>query len=198
MNKTFLITSSPNPNSVSSSLAKIALAESGLNPVETLDTAVEPVPAYGVDLMAAIYGGSKEAAAQEALRISDAYVDQLLSADVVVVAIAMHNFGVPSGLKAWMDQVARPGRTFEYTASGPRGLGGGRKALLVMASGGDYSGPAAAYEHAASHAAVFFGFLGFDVEVVAAPGQAGASAAASRESALVKAKEALSRWSKAQ
>lgn len=197
MNKTFLITSSPNPNSVSSSVAKLALAESGYNQVETLDTAASPVPAYGVDLMSAIYAGSTEARALDALRVSDAYVDQLLAADIVVVAIAMHNFGVPSGLKAWMDQVARPGKTFEYTASGPRGLVSGRKALLVMASGGDYSGPAAAYEHAASHAAVFFGFLGFEVEVVMAPGQSGASAAAGRESALSKAKEALSRWSKA-
>ena len=43
---------------------------------------------------------------------------QRLSSDAVVVAVAIHNFGVPSGLKAWMDLVAMPGVAFEYGEDG--------------------------------------------------------------------------------
>jgi FMN-dependent NADH-azoreductase len=70
----------------------------------------------------------------------------------------------------------------------------GKKALVIVASGGDYQGPAAAYEHAASHAKVFFGFLGMHVEVVAVPGQAGADAGAQKDAALAKATEILRSW----
>src|SRR5216683_480832 len=43
---------------------------------------------------------------------SDAIVDELMSADIVVIAAAMINFSIPSALKTWIDNVCRPGRTF--------------------------------------------------------------------------------------
>jgi FMN-dependent NADH-azoreductase len=52
----------------------------------------------------------------------------------------MYNLSIPSTLKAWIDHVARAGRTFRYTASGPEGLLKGRKVLIVTGRGGVYSG----------------------------------------------------------
>ena len=51
-------------------------------------------------------------------------------ADVLVAAIPIHNFGVPSGFKAWMDQLARPGVTFNPG-------GGAVRAALGQARAGD-------------------------------------------------------------
>ena len=57
----------------------------------------------------------RDQAAARALALSDALVDELAKADVVVIAAPMHNFGIPSALKAWIDHIVRPGRTFSYS-----------------------------------------------------------------------------------
>lgn len=80
-------------------------------------------------------------AAQQALAgISDSLIDQLLSHDVLVLAVPMYNLGIPSTLKAWIDRVARAGKTFAYTSEGPRGLVEGVRAYLVLSRGGQYRG----------------------------------------------------------
>jgi FMN-dependent NADH-azoreductase len=50
----------------------------------------------------------------------------------------MHNFNVPSALKLWIDPVVRSGRTFSHGTDGPKGLLTGKKATLLVASGGVY------------------------------------------------------------
>ena len=54
--------------------------------------------------------------------MSDVLVEELLSADELVLVAPIYNFGVPAALKAWIDQVVRAGRTFRFTATGPVGL----------------------------------------------------------------------------
>ncbi|MDA7423611.1 FMN-dependent NADH-azoreductase [Thalassococcus lentus] len=71
-----------------------------------------------------------------ALALSDTLIAEVKSADTVLISTPIYNFGVPSSLKAWFDQIARAGITFEYTADGPRGLLKGKRAILVVASGG--------------------------------------------------------------
>jgi FMN-dependent NADH-azoreductase len=56
----------------------------------------------------------------------------------------MYNFSVPTVLKAWIDHVARAGRTFRYTASGPVGLLKDKPVFVVTARGGVYTGESAA------------------------------------------------------
>ena len=56
------------------------------------------------------------------MRYSDRLVDELLAADHVVVGSPMYNFTVTSGLKAWIDLVGRPGKTFSYGPDGAIGL----------------------------------------------------------------------------
>lgn len=70
------------------------------------------------------------------LRNSDTLIAEIQQADVLVIASPIYNFGVPAVLKAWVDQVARAGVTFRYTEAGPEGLMAGKRAILVMASGG--------------------------------------------------------------
>lgn len=69
---------------------------------------------------------------------SDKLIEQLLAHDTLVLAVPMYNLGIPSTLKAWIDRVARAGKTFSYTANGPVGLVEGMQAYLVFARGGVY------------------------------------------------------------
>lgn len=71
---------------------------------------------------------------------SDALIEQLLSHDTLVLGIPMYNLTIPSTLKAWIDRVARAGRTFRYTPDGPVGLVQGIDAYAVFARGGVYQG----------------------------------------------------------
>lgn len=70
------------------------------------------------------------------LALSDRLVEELRRADVLVMGVPMYNFGVPAVLKAWVDMIARARLTFRYTDSGPEGLLTGKKAYVVVASGG--------------------------------------------------------------
>jgi FMN-dependent NADH-azoreductase len=84
----------------------------------------------------------------------------------------MHNFGTPSTLKAWIDHIARAGRTFAYTERGPEGLLKGKKAILVLARGGVYTdGPAKPLDFQESYLRSILGFLGItDVQAVRVEG----------------------------
>lgn len=70
------------------------------------------------------------------LKDSDELIAELRSADILVLAVPVYNFGVPAALKAWIDQVCRARETFKYTPSGPIGLLEGKKAYLIVTSGG--------------------------------------------------------------
>ena len=53
---------------------------------------------------------------------SDAYIDELMAADLIVIGVPMHNFSISAPLKAWIDQIVRAGKTFSYGEKGPKGL----------------------------------------------------------------------------
>ena len=125
-----------------------------------------------------------------ALAVSDALVAELRAADTLVIATPIYNFGVPAALKAWVDLVARARETFRYTADGPEGLLTGKRAYLVVASGGtEVGGP---QDFATGWLRRVLAFLGItDVEVVAAEklmaGEAQVSAARAKIEALIPA-----------
>src|SRR5262249_19529982 len=75
--------------------------------------------------------GPQTDAQRELLGVSDRLVDELLAADVIVIATPMINFTIPSNLKTWVDYVARAGRTFSYGEAGPRGLVTGKTVIIV-------------------------------------------------------------------
>lgn len=75
-------------------------------------------------------------AQRERLAESDALVAELQQADLIVIGAPIYNFGIPAALKAWVDMIARAKLTFRYTENGPEGLLKGKKAYVVIASGG--------------------------------------------------------------
>lgn len=110
---------------------------------------------------------ARDAAQQAALAGSDALVAEIQAADVLVIATPVYNFGVPASLKAWIDQVARARLTFRYTEHGPQGLLAGRKAYVLVASGGTAIG--GEYDFATPWLRFVLGFLGItEVAVIAA------------------------------
>jgi FMN-dependent NADH-azoreductase len=75
--------------------------------------------------------------AQQAIAVSDAYIAELLAADEIVITTPIYNLSIPAALKAWIDQVVRTGRTFEFKGGAFRGLATGKRAIIIVASGGD-------------------------------------------------------------
>jgi FMN-dependent NADH-azoreductase len=165
------------------------------------DVAKQPLPHIGEDFIGgmAATAGTLTAEQAAALALSDTLVEELLAADVLVIAAPMYNFGLPSTLKAWIDHVVRAQRTFSYTKDGVKGLLHGKQAILVMASGGVYSsGPAKAMDFGESYLRATLGFIGItEVSVVrvegvsvGAIGPQNAIAAANRQSEQVLAQVA--------
>jgi FMN-dependent NADH-azoreductase len=117
---------------------------------------------------------SPDAAAQA---VSQTVLDEFLAADVVVIGAPMYNFTLPSQLKAWIDRILVPGKTFAYGANGPEGLAGGKRVIIAISRGGFYGAdtPAAAAEHLETYLRAVFGFIGAAPEIIVAEGvQAGA------------------------
>lgn len=101
------------------------------------------------------------------LAYSDALVQELLDADVLVIGAPIYNFGVPAALKAWIDLIARARLTFRYGEIGPVGLLTGKQAILLMASGGTPIG--SAIDFASTYLRHVLAFVGItQVETVAA------------------------------
>jgi FMN-dependent NADH-azoreductase len=74
----------------------------------------------------------------------------------------MHNFGVPSVLKLWIDQIARVGRTFSYATGTPKGMLLAKKATFLIATGGIYDAQTrmASFNFVEPYLRSVFGFLG--------------------------------------
>jgi FMN-dependent NADH-azoreductase len=109
---------------------------------------------------------------KNALHLSDQLTEELLSSDLLVIASPMWNFGIPSSLKAWIDHVVRAGKTFNYAGAGVEGLAKGKKAILVLASGGVFSeGPWKPWDTVEPYLRRILGFIGIDdVQTVRAEG----------------------------
>ncbi|WP_223435579.1 MULTISPECIES: FMN-dependent NADH-azoreductase [unclassified Pseudomonas] len=116
---------------------------------------------------------------QADLAFSDELVAELLGHDLLLISTPMHNFSVPSGLKAWIDQIVRLGLTFNHTLDNGvaqyEPLVHGKKALIVTSRGGFGFGPGGELEalnHADTLLRTALGFIGItDVTVVAAEGE---------------------------
>lgn len=132
--------------------------------VTRLDLDAEPLPHLGSGSLA----GADPAEAARARRV----LDEFLAADVLVIGAPMYNFSIPSTLKAWIDRIAVAGTTFRYTADGPEGLAGGKRAILVITQGGVHPlGSASDFQEA--YLRQVLGFLGItEIAVLRADGLA--------------------------
>jgi FMN-dependent NADH-azoreductase len=110
--------------------------------VSRLDLGVEPVAHTPSVYATALSNRANFIAAMgtDVLDLSDQLIDQLDDSDVVVVGTPMHNFSIPSNLKAWLDQVIRMGRTMGSTPAGKVGLLRDRPVLVGVSSGDIFDG----------------------------------------------------------
>jgi FMN-dependent NADH-azoreductase len=114
-----------------------------------------------------------DASTQAEFAETNVVLDEFLAADIVVLGAPMYNFGIPSQLKAWIDCLAAPGKTFKHTATGVEGLAGGKKLIIASSRGGFYtaSSPMAFMDHQETFLTSFFGFIGIsDAAFVRAEG----------------------------
>jgi FMN-dependent NADH-azoreductase len=138
------------------------------------DLAVEQLPHLDETTLRAI--STKDSAEadklKQAARLSDELTEELLASDLLVIATPMWNFGIPSALKAWIDLVVRPGRTFQYGEGGVLGLAKNKKAILVLASGGVFTeGLWRPWDFVEPYLRQILGFIGIkDVQTVRVEG----------------------------
>ncbi|SFY09110.1 FMN-dependent NADH-azoreductase [Pseudomonas sp. NFACC49-2] len=139
--------------------------------ISVRDLAVNPVPHLDANLL----GGWMKPAEQRnevetaSLERSNQLTDELLAADVLVMAAPMYNFAIPSTLKAWLDHVLRAGVTFKYTPTGPQGLLVGKRAFVLTARGGIHAGGSS--DHQEPYLRQIMGFIGIhDVTFIHAEG----------------------------
>ncbi len=184
-------TSINNGNGQSSQLARQFVAalqkrDPGIKTVVRDVAAAEPVPHLDAERFGAFITKPQErTAAQDAVvAYSDALINELQQADVIVMGLPMYNFGVPSQLKAYFDHIARAGVTFKYTDRGPVGLLTGKRAYVFAARGGVYAGTP--LDTQTSYVRDFLRFIGIsDVSFVYAEGLA--VSPQSKEAGLAKA-----------
>ena len=107
-------------------------------PVIQRNLALNPLPPISSEDLIDLHASNE--VSRESLRqhqaISQELIEELKSADTLVLGLAMYNFGVPVVLKQWIDAICRAGHTFNYTEQGPVGLTGVKRAFIVTASGG--------------------------------------------------------------
>ena len=135
----------------------------------TLRNVAEGLPFVSPDWVGANFTdpADRNAEQQKTLAQSDALIAEVQAADVLVIGVPVYNFGVPAALKAWIDMIARARETFKYTETGPVGLVSGKKAYLVVASGGTEVG--SGIDFATPYMKHILSFIGVtDVTVIAA------------------------------
>ena len=117
------------------------------------DIGLNPPPAVSEDWIGAAFTPEeKRTKTQQAtLQLSDTLIEEIESADIILLGVPMYNYGMPSALKAWFDQIIRINKTFTFDLA--RGdepleptLSG--KHLVTLSSRGEFGfEPGGAREH---------------------------------------------------
>jgi FMN-dependent NADH-azoreductase len=128
------------------------------------DLSSTEIPPISAEWIGAVYTPEEARTPQqkELLSLSDSLLAELEQADEYVFGVPMHNFGVPSVLKLWIDQIARVGKTFSYANGAPQGLLVGKKGTFIIATGGVYDAQTqmASFNFVEPYLRSVFGFLG--------------------------------------
>ena len=118
--------------------------------------------------------------------ISDALIQEIKDADALVIGMGVYNFSISTGLKNWIDQIARARVTFRFTDDGPEGLLEDKPVYIAYASDGTLSG--SEIDFAERYLRHMLGFIGLkSITTIAAE-----RIAADSEAARAKARKAIS------
>ncbi|MEV6176825.1 FMN-dependent NADH-azoreductase [Streptomyces sp. NPDC052016] len=100
------------------------------------DLAADPVPHITAAAWSAGYASPSERTPEQSAAFAARVklIEELEQADAVLIGAPMHNFSIPSTLKAWLDNVLLPGRTSGETPSAQ-----GTPTVVVASRGGSYA-----------------------------------------------------------
>ncbi|HEM3677700.1 TPA: FMN-dependent NADH-azoreductase [Streptococcus suis] len=140
--------------------------------IEIVDVFEDQIPTLDKPLLEAMATAKKgeEIASEQAERLEryNAFTQQFLSADKIVVVNPLWNLNVPSQLVSWINTINVAGLTFKYGPEGSIGLIKDKKLLHIQSNGGVYAGQ----DPAAQYIKSIFEFLGFkDIQQVFIEGQ---------------------------
>jgi len=177
MTKLLIVETSPRGDySISRNLTQRFVAEwQSAHPTGTVvqrDLLLTDLPFVNAPWLQAYFTPPEQHSAEmrEVLRLSDELVDELLKADHLVIATPVYNYNVPAALKAWIDHIVRKGLTL---GADGRGLLRGKKATVLLASGGIYTegSPIRDRDIASQYLRMILGVIGItDVGFIAAGG----------------------------
>ncbi|EGG93763.1 putative (acyl-carrier-protein) phosphodiesterase [gamma proteobacterium IMCC1989] len=178
MKKILLVSYTPRIDSNTQKLVDAYLQATGdTSQITPLDLVKEPAPLLLDDHVNALLkrnymGMALTDAESKSIQKIDALLQQLLDTDRIVIAFPMYNFSVPATVKAWIDTLVQNGKTFKITDDGAyEGLCHGKKALILMTTGGDYSEePMKSMDYAVPLIQSCFGFMGIESHAITAYG----------------------------
>lgn len=177
MTKTLLITYTPRHESKTAELVKTYIDEIGeKSGITHLDLVKTPAPLLLEDNLNALLkrnfmGMELSESENKAVESADLLVQQLLETDRIVLAFPMYNLSLPATVKAWFDAVIQMGKTFTIGESGYEGLCQGKKALILMTVGGDFTQePMSSMNHATPLAESLMGLMSIESHSIIAHG----------------------------
>jgi FMN-dependent NADH-azoreductase len=178
MTKILLVSYTPRIDSNTQKLVDTYLQATGdTSQITHLDLVNEPAPLLLGDAVNTLLKRNYMSMAltdveSKSIQKIDALLQQLLDADRVVIACPMYNFSVPATVKAWIDTIVQNGKTFRITDDGTyEGLCEGKKALILMTTGGDYSEePMKSMDFAIPLIKTCLGFIGIESHAITAYG----------------------------
>ena len=151
-------------------VSRLRAADPTLN-ITYRDLAAQPLAHLSGLHLAAAQGADVPANVQQEHAAAQDALGEFLAADVVVIGAPMYNFTLPTQLKAWIDRILVAGKTFSYSAAGPKGLAGDKRVIVAISRGNFYDTQNAAAEHLESYLRTVFGFIGVtNLEFIAADG----------------------------
>jgi len=135
--------------------------DEAINSLTTRDLA-DGLPLLDENWIGANFTPSDERGAEQlaTLALSDELVDELEAADVIVIGLPMYNFSTPASFKAWIDLVARVGRTFQYTENGPEGQLKNKRVIISISTGGTPLG--SGMDFSSAYVRFVFSFMGIE------------------------------------
>ena len=147
--------------------------------VKTRNLSTVGLPHISNDTITGFYTPTEDMTTElkEATALSDELIHELKAADTLLISSPMYNFGVPSSLKAWVDQIVRINQTFSFDGSSFEGLVPVKRAVLVLAYGAKGyapNGDFAAMNFLEPYLISLLGFLGIqDTQVIRIEGTTG-------------------------
>lgn len=156
------------------------------------DLAKTPLEHIRNATIAAMFGAAKKRwfGKDPAIRMSDEIIAEVRDADAILLTTPIYNFGIPSALKAWIDQLVRINETFSYDGANFKGLLASKPVFVVIAYGasGYTNGPLKPADFVRPYLQFVLGFIGLtNVTVIAIEGTSGSAEAVAAALAAARA-----------